>query len=78
MHPLATPTTLVELESDGHGGSLIPPTPAPLPPDEQLSGALDAEAYIYSAPVEDLEAELWSYEEFVRTNAWKWISGISV
>ncbi|KAI1797200.1 hypothetical protein LXA43DRAFT_910390 [Ganoderma leucocontextum] len=49
-------------------------TTAPeLPPLDSLSPPLPAETYIYVGPLDDLTPELWSYEDFVRENAWKWI-----
>uniref|UniRef100_A0A0W0EXW3 Calcineurin-like phosphoesterase domain-containing protein n=1 Tax=Moniliophthora roreri TaxID=221103 RepID=A0A0W0EXW3_MONRR len=52
-------------------GSLVPVHPPPIP--EHLPLAVDAETYLYVAP-DDLEAELWSFAEFVSQNAYKWYS----
>jgi len=43
----------------------------PLPSPTELSRSTEAETYVY-CDVTNLEAQLWSYEEFVEQNAWKW------
>jgi len=62
---------LVDLSIYDSGGdeSLIPSKPAALP--AELTSALEAETYIYNDPSR-LKPELWSFEEFVKKNAWKW------
>ena len=52
----------------------IVPLHAPeLPPLDQLASPLPAQTYIYAGPLHDLSPTLWSYEDFVRQNAWKWV-----
>lgn len=34
---------------------------------------IDAAIYIWSAPTHHLIPELWSYDVFMRDNAWKWV-----
>lgn len=52
----------------------IVPMKAPeLPALNTLATPIEAETYIYAGPVSGLSAELWSYEDFVRENAWKWV-----
>ncbi|EJF64746.1 hypothetical protein BD309DRAFT_945513 [Dichomitus squalens] len=52
----------------------IVPLRAPeLPPLDALPPPLPAQTYIYAGPLRDLSPELWSYEDFVRENAWKWV-----
>ncbi|KAI0787723.1 hypothetical protein C8Q74DRAFT_1253440 [Fomes fomentarius] len=52
----------------------VVPLHAPsLPPLDSLPPPLAAQTYIYAGPLRDLAPELWSYEDFVRTNAWKWV-----
>ena len=54
--------------------SYIVPLEAPeLPALDTLPAAVEAETYIYAGPLQDLSADLWLYEDFVRENAWKWV-----
>ncbi|PIL35653.1 hypothetical protein GSI_02383 [Ganoderma sinense ZZ0214-1] len=52
---------------------LVPLTAPELPPLDLLPPPLPAQTYIYAGPLSDLSPELWSYEDFVRENAWKWV-----
>lgn len=40
----------------------------------ELGEPVETDVYLWSAPVTWLVPELWSYEVFVRDNAWKWVS----
>ena len=54
--------------------SYVSPLKAPeLPPLDTLSPPLAAQTYIFAGPLRGLSPELWSYEDFVRENAWKWV-----
>jgi hypothetical protein len=70
VHPLG-PISPLSTASNVKG-RFIPPSPAPLPPALELSPPLEAETYRYDN-IQDLNHELWSFEEFVKNNAWKWI-----
>ena len=60
-------------------GVYIGPMKAPdLPPIDTLAAPIEADTYIYAGPLTDLSAELWSYEDFVRDNAWKWVGRSAV
>ncbi|PPR00792.1 hypothetical protein CVT24_000757 [Panaeolus cyanescens] len=51
---------------------LIPTHPPPLPENVDTSTqTLEVETYIYCDET-NLEADLWSFEDFVKNNAWKW------
>ncbi|KAI0661652.1 hypothetical protein C8Q70DRAFT_966296 [Cubamyces menziesii] len=56
---------------------LAPLSSTPVPrsdPSAASNGATDADVtYIYAGPLRDLSPELWSYDDFVRENAWKWV-----
>ncbi|KAI0775282.1 hypothetical protein BD413DRAFT_534727 [Trametes elegans] len=52
---------------------VVPRTASELPPLEALPPALAAETYIYAGPLGGLSPELWTYEDFVRDSAWKWV-----
>ncbi|CAA7267028.1 unnamed protein product [Cyclocybe aegerita] len=49
----------------------LPAHPPPLPATFELLPAIPAQTYIYRDE-KNLEAQLWSYEDFVKKNAWKW------
>ena len=51
--------------------SLIPAHPPPLPSPSQLTNIIRAETYVYGDE-NNLMAELWSFDEFVKNNARKW------
>ncbi|KAH9945397.1 uncharacterized protein BXZ73DRAFT_96388 [Epithele typhae] len=66
VHPLA--------EDPSTDAYVVPPTTAPLPARSALAPAVRAETYVYAGPAaRDLSPELWSYDAFVRENAWKWV-----
>jgi hypothetical protein len=71
VHPLGT---FCDLESDNSlekSGSIVPTSPPPLPPISDLPDSMEVETYIY-ARMANLNPDLWSFEEFVKNNAWKW------
>ena len=51
----------------------MPLTAPELSPLDSLPPPLSAQTYIYAGPLKGLSPELWSYEDFVRENAWKWV-----
>jgi hypothetical protein len=51
--------------------ALVPPKPPPLPTLSDLAPPIRTETYVYDH-FKRLEPELWSFEEFVKKNAWKW------
>ncbi|KAI0028989.1 hypothetical protein K488DRAFT_57368 [Vararia minispora EC-137] len=53
--------------------SFVPTAPPPLPAKEELPSPVSAGVYVWSNPLNELHPELWSFETFVRDNAWKWI-----
>ncbi|TFL03875.1 hypothetical protein BDV98DRAFT_563206 [Pterulicium gracile] len=64
INPLSTTSNLKE--------KFVPPHPTPLPPVEELADPVEVETYVYK-DIEGLRHELWSFDEFVKNNAWKWI-----
>ncbi|KAF8239783.1 hypothetical protein L208DRAFT_1385831 [Tricholoma matsutake] len=68
-HQLGALVKLSEHPSDEE--SLITTKLPPLPSLVDLAPALDAETYVYKN-FENLDAELWSFEDFVKNNARKW------
>jgi hypothetical protein len=49
----------------------LPPVPPPIPGLDELSPPSEADTYVY-ADSSNLEPKLWSFEDFVRNNAWRW------
>lgn len=68
-HQLGALVKLSEHPSDEE--TLIKTKIPPLPASVDLEPALDAETYVYKS-FENLDAELWSFEDFVKNNARKW------
>lgn len=54
-------------------GSLIPAALPPLPSADELAKPIPAQTYVWCAKDSLLEKELWSFDEFVGNNAYKWI-----
>ena len=76
VHPLgqftsvpADTTGTTEAEEDG----LIPSAPAPLATISELAQPIEAQTYVWCLEDSDLETELWSFDEFIRESAWRWI-----
>ena len=63
-------STLSNTATDAY---IVPLTAPELPPLDSLPPPLSAQTYIYAGPLKGLSPELWSYEDFVRENAWKWV-----
>ncbi|KAG1895386.1 uncharacterized protein F5891DRAFT_1059173 [Suillus fuscotomentosus] len=53
--------------------SLLPTTPHPIPVPSELANPVEVNTYVWCFPSSDLRAQLWTFEEFVNFNAWKWI-----
>lgn len=62
LEPLNNPSQTVISESTKHFSS-----------SSELGEPVEASVYIWVAPLTHLVPELWSYEVFVRDNAWKWV-----
>jgi len=69
VHPLG-PLTDVSNHSIDHD-SLVPAHSLPLPSPSQIIESIAAETYVYEDE-NNLMAELWSFDDFVKNNAWKW------
>ena len=75
VHPLG-PFTQIQVDAANSGAvedSLIPTDLPPLPAATELAQAIPAQTYVWCRDIRGLESELWSFEEFVQKNAWKWI-----
>ena len=54
-------------------GSLIPAALPPLPQVSELAQPIPAQTYVWRLDDGGLEKELWSFDEFVSKNAYRWI-----
>ena len=79
VHPLgrltAVPSDAAVSSSEATAveGSLIPAVLPPLPSADERAPAIPAQTYVWCLKDSYLEKELWSFDEFVRNNAHKWI-----
>ncbi|KAL5504301.1 hypothetical protein ACEPAH_8375 [Sanghuangporus vaninii] len=62
LEPLNNPSPSVLSKNTSHFSS-----------PSELGELVEANVYIWVAPISLLEPELWSYEIFIRDNAWKWV-----
>ncbi|KAH9963108.1 hypothetical protein BJV74DRAFT_870917 [Russula compacta] len=77
VHPLGPlkviPTDAAAATSEAVGESLIPTSLPTLQLASELAQRIPAETYVWCLDSNTLEKELWSFDEFVEKNAWKWI-----
>ena len=66
VHPLGP------LEALNHPSNSVVAANAPSLPDSLPEG-IGAVTYMWDAHKDKLEPELWSYDVFIRDNAWKWV-----
>lgn len=52
---------------------MIPAALPPIPSVDELAQPIPAQTYVWCSKDSYLEKELWSFEEFARNNAYKWI-----
>ena len=76
VHPLGRLTAIpsdAAVSSSAVKGSLIPTALPPLPSADELAEPIPAQTYVWRSKDSYLEKELWSFDEFVKNNAYKWI-----
>jgi len=73
VHPLSPLTRMSNTNFSSVASSIIPQTASPLPSEAEMELTVEAEVYMWSAPLSRLKRELWSYETFIKENAWKWV-----
>ncbi|KAH9993805.1 hypothetical protein BJV77DRAFT_1103390 [Russula vinacea] len=80
VHPLgrltAIPSDAVVTSSSTETtveGCLIPAALPPLPSASELAHPIPAQTYVWGEEDSGLEKELWSFDEFVSKNAYRWI-----
>lgn len=39
----------------------------------ELANPVEVNTYVWCLPSSELRAQLWTFEEFVKFNAWKWV-----
>ena len=74
MHPLGpfSPVT-VDVATSGAAEDGLISTEIPLPAASELAQTVPAQTYAWGQDDGYLAKELWSFDEFVRKNAWRWI-----
>ena len=76
VHPLG-PFTSVPADTTGSpeagGDGLISSAPTPLATVSELARPIEVQTYVWCLEDSDLETELWSFDEFIRESAWRWI-----
>jgi hypothetical protein len=75
VHPLG-PLTPVPVDvvatPEATEDSLIQTVPSTLPANCELAQPTETYTYVWHLKDNWLEKEMWSFDEFVRKNAWKW------
>ena len=76
IHPLG-PFTPVDADaatanSDTVEESLIPTAPPSLATVSEQTKLVEAQTYVWYLEDSKLEKELWSFDEYLRNNAWTW------
>ncbi|KAJ7158728.1 hypothetical protein C8R46DRAFT_398513 [Mycena filopes] len=64
VHPLSDLVNLADY-------TMSTASPTPLPPDAELSDPVEVETYVYGE-MSNLLRDIWSFDDFVEKNAWKW------
>jgi hypothetical protein len=70
IYPLG-PLKDVSNHSIDQDSPVIPAHPPPLPSPSEMTNTIGAETYVYEDE-NNLMPELWSFDDFVKNNAWKW------
>lgn len=74
VHPLGPSVALDDLEATG----VVPKDPLPMPPTStELTSPLQVHTYVWCCPLSGLQPKLWTFEEFVKESAWKWVGPAS-
>jgi hypothetical protein len=71
LTPVPSDASITSSEATVEG--LIPAALPPLPSASELAQPILAQTYVWRLEDSDLEKELWSFDEFVRKNAYRWI-----
>jgi hypothetical protein len=74
LGPFAPIPTDTEATSLAVEDSLVSSNALPsLATSNELAEPIEAQSYVWCLEDSKLEKELWSFDQFVKTNAWKWI-----
>ncbi|KAF9223653.1 hypothetical protein BS17DRAFT_781006 [Gyrodon lividus] len=55
------------------GNALVPTKSLPVPTSSGMEKPLEVNTYVWCRPLFQLRPNLWTFEEFVKDSAWKWI-----
>ncbi|KIJ57819.1 hypothetical protein HYDPIDRAFT_103800 [Hydnomerulius pinastri MD-312] len=72
VHPLGPFSSLNDMPPVD-ANALFPAKPPPVSTPSELQKPLEANTYVWCRPLSELRADLWTFEEFVKQSAWKWI-----
>jgi len=72
VYPLGSLTNIKDIPPI-EVNSLVPTTPSPIPTVDSLTNSVEADTYVWCLSPSELRAKLWTFEEFVKCNAWKWV-----
>lgn len=53
--------------------AIAPSQPPSIPARTSLPPGVPAHTYVWRAPIIYLTPEVWSFEQFIAQNAWKWV-----
>lgn len=73
MHLLGPLVALDDIEVT----AVVPKDPPPVPASNEPKSPLEVNTYVWCRPLFTLQPKLWTFEEFVKENAWKWIGPAS-
>lgn len=66
VHALGPLVALDDIEATGGEPPVVPAPNEPPSP-------LEVNTYVWCRPLSTLQSKLWTFEEFVKESAWKWI-----
>ncbi|KAG9315189.1 hypothetical protein JVU11DRAFT_4317 [Chiua virens] len=69
VHPLGRAVALDDLEASG----IVPKDIPPIPARNELMNPVQVNTYVWRHPLSRLRPGLWTFEEFARESAWKWV-----
>lgn len=59
--------------SNSTASAIAPAHPEPLPSRDRLEPSIECHTYIWCRPLSELDKGLWTFDEFMQTNSWKWV-----
>ncbi|KAF9243516.1 hypothetical protein BU15DRAFT_86460 [Melanogaster broomeanus] len=69
LGPLTSLNDTPPIEVNG----LVLAKPPPVPTSSELEKPLEVDTYVWCQPLSQLRPTLWTFEEFIKDSAWKWL-----